>query len=64
MFQVRKWLKRLREKRKIVPLWQRPPGLSDARRLDLQTAIQERRENYMVCVAVSEHISRFEANFW
>jgi transposase len=56
MFQVRKWLKRLREKRKIVPLWQRPPGLNDARRLELQTVIQERRENNTVRVAVSEHV--------
>ncbi|CAH1774154.1 unnamed protein product [Owenia fusiformis] len=43
---VRKWLERLRVKRREPPPWQRPPGLTDDRRVELQAKILDWRENH------------------
>ncbi|KAK2176926.1 hypothetical protein NP493_630g00039 [Ridgeia piscesae] len=45
---VRQWLKRIHNRRTELPMWQRPPGLTDERRVELQTQIQEWRESHPV----------------
>ena len=51
--QVRKWLERIRARKHEPPAWQRPPGLTDERRVQLQEKILEWRENHEVKVVTS-----------
>ncbi|XP_074652826.1 IQ calmodulin-binding motif-containing protein 1-like [Tubulanus polymorphus] len=44
--QVRKWLARREAKKKEPPAFQRPPGLTDERRVELQQYIQQHREDH------------------
>ncbi|ELU12049.1 hypothetical protein CAPTEDRAFT_168052 [Capitella teleta] len=51
---VRRWLKRIEEKRKDPPCWQRPPGLTDQRRVELLEEIKERREAHKIQAETAE----------
>ena len=52
--QVRKWLARIQDKRKEPPNWQRPPGLSDERRVELLERITAERESRQVATQGAE----------
>ena len=41
-------MERIKEARKEPPGWQRPPGLTDERRVELQNIIVDRRESQPV----------------
>lgn len=45
---VRKWLKRVRAMKNEPPAWQRPPGLDDQRRVELNEKIQAYRQIHPV----------------
>lgn len=49
--QVRRWLDRVRSRRKDKHCWQRPAGLTDERRVHLQAKIQEWRETHAVKIS-------------
>ncbi|KAK2150495.1 hypothetical protein LSH36_403g03081 [Paralvinella palmiformis] len=45
---IRKWLDRIRAGKREPPAWQRPPGLTDKRRVQLQEKVMEWRENHEI----------------
>jgi len=49
--EVRKWLDRRRRRQKESYSWQRPTGLTEHRRVELQDKIHEWRESHMVIAA-------------
>ena len=48
LLQIRRWLERVRLRKREPPRWQRPPGLTDERRVELMWKINEWREDHTV----------------
>ena len=49
-FQIRRWLRKIHSKKREPLGWQRPPGLTDQRRVELQAVIEQWRELHPVSV--------------
>ena len=48
LLQIRRWLERVRLLKREPPRWQRPPGLTDERRVELMGKVNEWREDHTV----------------